>query len=327
MKNIFITEGDPTGISYEIFDETLKLLKKKCKQFRFILVSSQNQISSKAEKEFLSINSRTSIEPALKDKASSKIISFKNTILSKKEEKELKQGKPSVLSGKVAFVSLLTAIELQKRFGGDIITLPLSKEWVIKAGVEDFKGHTEVFASEYNKKTVMLMYGNNLKVIPLTTHIPLNNVSSELKKIDLQAIVTAIQNSKLLRSPKIAFCGLNPHAGEDGKIGREEIEIIKPYIAEMKRLGLNVVGPIPADSLFIPEISKKFDLILACYHDQGLIPFKSMEGKNGINVTLGLDFLRVSPDHGTAFDIAGKNLANPGSLIQCIKVLTQDGIH
>ena len=182
MKNIFITEGDPTGISYEIFDETLKLLKKKCKQFRFILVSSQNQISSKAEKEFLSINSRTSIEPALKDKASSKIISFKNTILSKKEEKELKPGNPSVLSGKVAFVSLLTAIELQKRFGGDIITLPLSKEWVIKAGVEDFKGHTEVFASEYNKKTVMLMYGNNLKVIPLTTHIPLNNVSSESSK-------------------------------------------------------------------------------------------------------------------------------------------------
>jgi len=327
LKNIFITEGDPTGISYEIFDETLDILKKKSKQFRFILVSSQNEISSKAEKEFLSINSRVSIELALTDRANAKIISYKNTILSKKEAKELKLGKPSVLSGKVAFASLQTAIELQKKFGGDIITLPLSKEWVIKSGIKEFKGHTEVFATEYKRKTVMLMYGNHLKVIPLTTHIPLYKVSSELKKINLPAIVSAIQNSKLMHSPKIAFCGLNPHAGEDGKIGQEEIEIIKPYIAEMKRLGLNVVGPIPADSLFIPEISKNFDLILACYHDQGLIPFKSMEGKNGINVTLGLDFLRVSPDHGTAFDIAGKKIANPGSLIQCIKVLTRHGIH
>ena len=327
MKNIFITEGDPTGISYEILDKAIDLLKKKSKKFRFIFVSSQSKIQSteftKVSKE---CKTKIDFEKYLKDKTNN-FITYKNTILTKKEEYKIIPGKPSIYSGRVAYASLLTAIELQKNYGGDIITLPLSKEWVIKFGINDFKGHTEVFASEYGKKTVMLMFGKNLRVIPLTTHIPLNKVSSELKKLNITPIVEAIQNSKLLPSPRIAFCGLNPHAGEDGKIGKEEIDIIKPFIKSMKDKGLNVSGPIAADTVFIPEIAKNYDLILACYHDQGLIPFKSMEGKNGINVTLGLDFLRVSPDHGTAFDIAGKKKADPGSLIQCIKVLTEYDIH
>ncbi len=327
MKNIFITEGDPTGISYEIFDGAIDLLQKKSNRFRFIFISSQNKISSKYEKNFTIVESNASLEKVLFVKTNPKIIFYKNSILNKKEEKEIKIGKPSTISGKVAYVSLLTGIALQKILCGDIITLPLSKEWVIKSGVKDFKGHTEVFASEYERKTFMLMHGNRLKVIPLTTHIPLKDVSHALRKLQILPLIKAIQNSKLLKSPKIAVCGLNPHAGENGKIGREEIEIIEPFIKEMRRHDLNVEGPISADSLFIPSISKNFDLIFACYHDQGLIPFKSMEGKNGINITLGLDFLRVSPDHGTAFDIAGKNLADPGSLIQCIKVLTRHDIH
>lgn len=326
MKNIFITEGDPTGISYEILDKAMDFLKKKSKKFRFIFVSSQSKIQSEFSKKSKACKTKIDLEKHLNDKTSN-FISYKNTILTKKEEDKIILGKPSIYSGRVAYASLLTAIALQKNYGGDIITLPLSKEWVIKSGINDFKGHTEVFASEYSKKTVMLMYGKNLRVIPLTTHIPLNIVSSELQKLNIAPIVDAIQNSKLLQTPRIAFCGLNPHAGEDGKIGKEEIDILKPFIKSMKGKGLNVSGPIAADSVFIPEIAKNFDLILACYHDQGLIPFKSMEGKNGINVTLGLDFLRVSPDHGTAFDIAGKNKADPGSLIQCIKVLTEYDIH
>jgi 4-hydroxythreonine-4-phosphate dehydrogenase len=325
LKNIFITEGDPAGISYEIFDGAINLLLKKSKRFRFIFISSQNKINSKFEKDFKVVNSSANLEKALATNV--KIIFYKNSILTKQEDKELKIGNPSTTSGKVAYASLITGIALQKILGGDIITLPLSKEWVIKSGIKDFKGHTEVFASEYERKTFMLMHGNKLKVIPLTTHIPLKDVSHALRKLQIVPLIKAIQNSKLLESPKIAVCGLNPHAGENGKIGSEEIEILEPFIKEIRRHGLSVEGPISADSLFIPSISKNFDLIFACYHDQGLIPFKSMEGKNGINVTLGLDFLRVSPDHGTAFDIAGKNLADPGSLIQCIKVLTKHDIH
>ncbi len=327
MKNIFITEGDPTGISYEIFDGAIDLLQKKSNRFRFIFISSQNKISFKYEKNFIVVESNANLEKVISAKSNSKIIFYKNNILNKKEEKEIRVGKPSTISGKIAYASLLAGIALQKILGGDIITLPLSKEWVIKSGIKDFKGHTEVFASKYEKKTFMLMYGNKLKVIPLTTHIPLKDVSNTLRKLQIIPLIKAIQNSKLLKSPKIAVCGLNPHAGENGKIGSEEMEIIEPYIKEIRRHGLSVEGPISADSLFIPSISKNFDLIFACYHDQGLIPFKSMEGKNGINVTLGLDFLRVSPDHGTAFDIAGKNLADPGSFIQCIKVLTKHDIH
>ena len=321
MKNIYITEGDPTGISYEIFDSAFPVIKKKSNKYNFIFVSSQNQINPKYSKNFEIIENISDFKNAFTKK--SNLYHFKTNILTKTEEKKIILGTPSIYSGKCAFNSLLSAINLQKEFGGDIITLPLSKEWVIASGIKNFKGHTEVFAEKYNSKTFMLMYGKKLRVIPLTTHIPLKSVNSALAKIRISPLVEAIQKSHLLKSPRIGFCGLNPHAGENGKIGTKEKTIILPFIQEMKEQGLNVEGPISADSLFIPEISKNYDLIFACYHDQGLIPFKSLEGKNGINVTLGLNFLRVSPDHGTAFDIAGKNIADPESFIQCIKVLTK----
>jgi len=321
LKNIFITEGDPTGISYEIFDRAFAVIKKKSNKYNFIFVSSQNKINPKYIKDVEIIQNISDFKNPFTRKTN--LYHFKTNILTKAEENKIILGKPSVYSGKCAFNSLLSAINMQKQYGGDIITLPLSKEWVIASGIKNFKGHTEVFAEKYNSKTFMLMYGKSLKVIPLTTHIPLNSVSKALAKIKIVPLVKAIQKSYLLKSPRIGFCGLNPHAGENGKIGTEEKTIILPFIKEMKEQGLNVEGPISADSLFIPEISKNYGLIFACYHDQGLIPFKSLEGKNGINVTLGLDFLRVSPDHGTAFDIAGKNIADPESFIQCIKVLTK----
>ncbi|MBK8393999.1 MAG: 4-hydroxythreonine-4-phosphate dehydrogenase PdxA [Leptospiraceae bacterium] len=323
MKNIIITEGDPTGISYELFDDSFDFIKKKSIKYNFILVSNQTKIRSKFQSEIISLNNISELKSKISLSKKNSIFSLTKNLLTKKQEDSLVLGKPSICSGRISFASLMTGIQLQKKIGGDIITLPLSKEWVIASGEKSFKGHTEVFAKEYNKKTFMLMYGKKLKVIPLTTHIPLQSVSSSLKTINIYQLVTAIQNSNLFKSLKIAFCGLNPHAGENGKIGREEIDIINPYIQTMKKMKIDVDGPISADSLFIPDISKKYDLIFACYHDQGLIPFKSLEGKNGINLTLGLDFLRVSPDHGTAFDIAGKGIAESGSLIQCIKVLTR----
>lgn len=321
MKNIFITEGDPVGISYEIFDRAFSFIQKKTNQFNFIFVTSQSKIKSKFSNKFIYLNDLSDIKNQKSKKAN--IFLYQNSILTPKEELKLKIGNPSIVSGKVAFASLIKAIELQKQFGGDIITLPLSKEWVIASGVKNFQGHTEVFAEKYKTKTFMLMHGKKLKVIPLTTHIPLKNVSTSLAKLNIVPLAKAILNARLLNISRIGFCGLNPHAGENGKIGTEEITVIRPLIEKMKNLGLFVEGPISADSIFIPEISKNYDLILACYHDQGLIPFKSMEGKNGINVTLGLDFLRVSPDHGTAFDIAGKNIADPGSFVECVRILTK----
>lgn len=310
---IIITEGDPAGISYEILDKSFSILKKTASKKRVILVSSQNQIQSKFSSQFKPLSDLTGSKTGL--------YHYYKPVFSTRELSKIKPGRPSEITGKSSYESLLSGISLQKETGADLITLPLSKEWVIRSGIVDFTGHTEALAEEYAKKTFMLMYGRSLNVIPLTTHVPLVRVPHYLSKLNISALANAIKNTSLFSKPRIAVCGLNPHAGEHGKIGNEESEILLPFIGEMKKNRLKVEGPISADSLFIPEISKNYDLIFSCYHDQGLIPFKSMIGKYGVNVTLGLDFIRVSPDHGPAFDIAGKGKGDPESLIQCIKLL------
>ncbi len=130
---------------------------------------------------------------------------------------------------------------------------------------------------------------------------------------------SAIADSKLFPDPRIGFCGINPHAGEGGKIGKEDLEILSPIIKKFNNEKQKLFGPFPADSVFTEEWKNRFSLIFACYHDQGLIPFKALVGKSGVNLTIGLPFIRVSPDHGPAFEIAGKNIANPESFLSCLK--------
>jgi 4-hydroxythreonine-4-phosphate dehydrogenase len=233
----------------------------------------------------------------------------------------LTPGKPSIHAASMAYQSLKSAMLKQSQLGGNMITLPLSKEWVKRAGIKDFQGHTEELAKFYNVKTFMLMYSGKLNVITLTTHIPLQAVSETLQKVDYKKLFLAIEKSGLFTKPKIGFCGLNPHAGEGGKIGREEVEFILPLIKKFQKKGWDIDGPISADSIFTKELISNYDLIFSCYHDQGLIPFKSIAGKKGVNITLGLPFIRVSPDHGTAFDIAGKGIASPESLLECFRLL------
>ena len=313
MKPIIITEGDPTGISYELLDKSISELKRLSLKQPIIFVSSQNQIQSKKKFLFKEYDSIKKITNGL----------YGLTSIEIQSKKKISLGKPSDLSGKFAYQSLMTAISLQKKIGGNIITLPLSKEWVIRSGIENFQGHTEVFAHEYNVKTFMLMYSKTLKVIPMTTHIPLKDVSDKLKNFPVEEFVQTITKLKEFKNISLGICGLNPHAGENGKMGSEEQTILIPMIKKIRSYGIKISEPIPADSIFIPEISKKYTMILACYHDQGLIPFKSMIGKKGINRTLGMDFIRVSPDHGTAFDIAGKNIASNESFLECLKLLEE----
>ncbi len=313
MKPIIITEGDPTGISYELLDKSISELKRLSLKQPIIFVSSQNQIQSKKKFLFKEYDSIKKITNGL----------YGLTSIEIQSKKKISLGKPSDLSGKFAYQSLMTAISLQKKIGGNIITLPLSKEWVIRSGIENFQGHTEVFAHEYNVKTFMLMYSKTLKVIPMTTHIPLKDVSDKLKNFPVEEFVQTITKLKEFKNISLGICGLNPHAGENGKMGNEEQTILIPMIKKIRSYGIKISEPIPADSIFIPEISKKYTMILACYHDQGLIPFKSMIGKKGINRTLGMDFIRVSPDHGTAFDIAGKNIASNESFLECLKLLEE----
>jgi 4-hydroxythreonine-4-phosphate dehydrogenase len=209
-----------------------------------------------------------------------------------------------------------------------IVTNPISKQVLYQAGFP-YPGHTEFLGKLARawggpSRPVMMLWSPELSVIPVTVHLPLAEAPRALTR---QAIVeTAVVAARDLRDrfkverPRFAVAGLNPHAGEGGAMGREEIEIIAPAIAELRAKGLDVVGPMPADTMFHAEARTKYDAAIVMYHDQGLIPLKMLAFDEGVNVTLGLPFIRTSPDHGVAFDIAGAGRANPSSLIAALRL-------
>lgn len=198
-----------------------------------------------------------------------------------------------------------------------IVTAPLNKESMHAAGV-DFPGHTEILAQRSGTPHVAMMLVNDqLRVILATIHIALAQVSPTLTiELELRTIELAAQacRSMGIASPRIAVAGLNPHAGEHGKFGREDLDVIAPAIAQARAQGLDATGPWPGDTVFMRARQGEFDICVAQYHDQGLIPIKYLGIDQGINVTVGLPFVRTSVDHGTAFDIAGQGIADPSSL-------------
>ncbi|MBI5383991.1 MAG: 4-hydroxythreonine-4-phosphate dehydrogenase PdxA [Verrucomicrobia bacterium] len=213
-----------------------------------------------------------------------------------------------------------------------LVTAPVSKKAILDAGFKDFVGQTE-FLSELAgaRRTVMMLLGPDergrwLRVALATTHLPLKDVAAALTldKVE-QAIVRASEACRDLGLPraKVGVCGLNPHAGEGGKLGNEEQTIIGPAVAAARGRGVDVAGPFAADALFHSVIQGHFDAVVAMYHDQGLAPLKMVAFDHGVNWTLGLPFIRTSPDHGTAYDIAGRGLADPSSMIAAIRLAKQ----
>lgn len=207
-----------------------------------------------------------------------------------------------------------------------LVTAPISKALIRQAGYA-FDGQTELLAHiGQTKKFAMMLVGGPLRVALVTTHVPLKRVA---KLITAEKIFDVIQLShdfcrRLgIRRPAIGVAGLNPHAGEGGLLGAEEATVIAPAIRRAQRYKLNVTGPIPADTLFHKAYRGDFDAVVAMYHDQGLAPLKMIAFDSGVNITLGLPFVRTSPDHGTAPDIAGKNIARPGSMIAAIQLAVQ----
>jgi 4-hydroxythreonine-4-phosphate dehydrogenase len=170
----------------------------------------------------------------------------------------------------------------------------------------------------------MMIWSETLAVVPVTIHIPLAEapkaLTTELIMRTARVVDRDLRTRFGLARPRLAVAGLNPHAGEGGAVGSEEITIIKPAIAGLRAEGLDIVGPLPADTMFHPRARARYDAALTMYHDQGLIPVKTLAFDEGVNVTLGLPFVRTSPDHGTAFDIAGKGMANPASLIAALRL-------
>jgi len=236
---------------------------------------------------------------------------------------KMKLGYPTRYSGKIAFQSIMKSLNLiDKKIADVLVTAPISKE-AFKLAKITFPGHTELLAKhEDNKDYMMLFLSEKLTAGLLTIHIPISKVSKSIKnKIIIRSIellhLTAKRDFRKF-NPKIAILGLNPHAGENGLIGDEEIKIIAPAIKSLQKK-FNVSGPFVPDAFWGNKTYIKFDLILGMYHDQILIPFKLLNFNNGVNFTAGLDLIRTSPDHGTAYDIAGLNKADESSILQSFK--------
>lgn len=221
--------------------------------------------------------------------------------------------------------SILTGVELYRKGELDaLVTAPASKDSFNYMG-KSFPGHTEFLAYLLQKKNFLMMFvSKKLRIGLATIHIPIERVSKILSKSlifeKLKIIEEGLKKYFNIDNPKIGVCGLNPHCGESGKFGKEESEIIIPAIGLAKKIGIRVKGPFSSDSIFYRALNKEYDAILAMYHDQGLIPIKTISFHDSVNVTLGLPMIRTSPAHGCAFDIAGKGIANPTGMIEAVKV-------
>jgi 4-hydroxythreonine-4-phosphate dehydrogenase len=242
-----------------------------------------------------------------------------------------KPGEPTIETARAAATALEEAVTLARRGELDaIVTGPVHKARMYEAGFK-FPGQTEFFAERCGVRNfAMCLTGGKITVGLITTHIPLSKVSRALKQSEIVRVGLLLADFLRCRSknpPRIAVAGLNPHAGESGRIGREEIEIINPAVSELQSRiedrGSRIVGPVSPDTVFHRAIEGEFDAVLCMYHDQGLIPLKLHAFHEGVNVTLGLPFPRTSPDHGTAFEIAGKGIARPDSMIAAINLAVE----
>jgi 4-phospho-D-threonate 3-dehydrogenase / 4-phospho-D-erythronate 3-dehydrogenase len=240
------------------------------------------------------------------------------------KEGELRKGKADVTSGDAAFQYVKKAVQLVRGREADaIVTAPLNKEALHMAG-HYYPGHTEILASlSGTTDYAMLLYDKKLSVIHVSTHIPILQAITRLNQSRIEKVIELadISMRKLTgKTPWIAVAGINPHAGENGLFGTEEIKIIAPAVSNMKSKGINVEGPFPPDTVFLQAVNGKYNIVVAMYHDQGHIPLKLLGFSSGVNITVGLPFVRTSVDHGTAFEIAWKGIADEGSMTEAIKL-------
>ncbi|SOC24237.1 4-hydroxythreonine-4-phosphate dehydrogenase PdxA [Thalassospira xiamenensis] len=239
---------------------------------------------------------------------------------------DIKPGTASSKTAPVVIDSITHAVNLIRSGSASaVVTNPIQKSALYQAGFKH-PGHTEFLAelSGSDAVPVMMLANSKLRVVPMTIHIALSEVPKQLTGEMIKQLVritaASMQRDFGLKKPRLAIAGLNPHAGEDGSMGDEEIKVMRPAIMALRDEGFDVVGPLPADTMFHAEARANYDVALCPYHDQALIPVKTLDFHGGVNVTLGLPFIRTSPDHGTALDIAGKGIARPDSLIAAIKM-------
>jgi 4-hydroxythreonine-4-phosphate dehydrogenase len=237
-------------------------------------------------------------------------------------------GKPDPMNTHAVIDAIDQAVALVRNgVGGAVVTAPIHKATLMQGGFEH-AGHTEYLAEITGAdRAVMMLTGNGLRVVPLTIHMPLTDVPRSVTKMAIvnigEIVLHALRHDFGIEAPRLAVAGLNPHAGEDGELGSEEREIIAPAVEALRGTGAEVLGPLPADTMFHAEARAQYDAALCMYHDQALIPLKTLAFWEGVNLTLGLPIVRTSPDHGTALNIAGTGRADPRSMIAAIRLAAQ----
>ena len=326
MKPVIgITMGDPAGIGPEICVKALSdtNIYLKCKP---LIVGDAEVIRQAVAMLGLSLNINPvyKVEDAVFTPGIIDVFDLRNVIAD-----ELLPGEVSAMAGHAAFEAVTKVIEMALNNQIDAtVTAPINKESIHRAG-HHFSGHTEIYAHYTNTaKFAMLLADDNLRVIHATTHVSLRKACDLCKKERVLEVISLLDDACRqfgIEKPRIAVAGLNPHAGENGLFGDEEINEIIPAIAEANARGLTVEGPVPPDTMFVKAVQGKYDGCVAMYHDQGHIPFKlegfqwdnekqTMKSVKGVNITLGLPIIRTSVDHGTAFEIAGRGIASPDAM-------------
>lgn len=319
MSNITIgiSCGDINGIGLEVILKALAI-KKVGKNFTTIIYGSTKVVAYHKNiitQENISFHSISSPAEAQPDRI--------NIVNCWPDNVNITLGKPTDLSGKCAFQALERAVKDLKAGHLDaLVTAPINKQAMQMADFP-FVGHTEYITNEFKARdSLMLMVSDALRVGVVTNHLPIREVAAAITKEKvLRKILIMAETLRIdfdIQKPTIAVLGLNPHAGDEGAIGTEDNEVIRPAIEDAKTKGVLAFGPFPADGFFGSGQFNKYDGILAMYHDQGLVPFKVLSFGDGVNYTAGLASVRTSPDHGTAYDIAGKGEADEGSIIKAI---------
>ncbi len=314
---IVITMGEPAGVGPELTIKAKKILRDK---IPFFVIGDFNYLTLIANSNH--IKTQKIQESSETFKYPDKLCIFDNKVSEK------------IVPGQISFQNStkvkenieLAVTKVIKKEASAIVTNPINKWAIKKSSIFPFEGHTDFLASldpQKNNSVMMLTNANGFRVVPITVHIPLKQVSSKLNpQLVKNTIITlneSLKNDFQIKNPKILITGINPHAGENSTIGFEEQDVMTPIIIKLKKNGLNLVGPVAADTAFTREKRSLYDAVVCAYHDQALIPIKTLSFDESINITLGLSFIRTSPDHGTALDIAGKNIANPQSLIFAIQ--------
>ena len=304
-----VTSGDPAGIGIEVF---LAAQEEIGQEIPIVWFGDSQHLPR--EKSF------TNWSPEKPKALGSGLylyqIDFKNPAVAG-------NGDPGNALGVIKAIETATNFAKEGKISG-LCTAPISKK-ILKEGANfNFPGHTEYLAHLCGvKNAVMMLSCPQLRVVPLTIHIPISDVVKNITKNLFERTVEIIHSSLILdfgiKDPKISVAGLNPHASERGSIGNEDVEYIRPWITQLQSKGISIFGPNPADTMFHFNARSQYDVALCMYHDQALIPLKTLDFYGGTNITLGLPIVRTSPDHGTAFDIAGQGIANKKSMVEAIR--------